>query len=125
MKHTTVEDVISSYPRTILSTVQGGGGLSIQGGADYQFIHAIRKLLQANARAIGTHLGGETLGHLGIIVSVAAYTVVAPPHPWENPAAPGRGPEVIAADTSAQISAAGHLWEENVQIFRTYCTVEQ
>jgi hypothetical protein len=62
---------------------------------------------------------------LGIIVSVAAYAIVAPLHPWANPASTWRVPEVIAACTSAQISAARHLWEENVQTCCTNNTVEQ
>jgi hypothetical protein len=57
MKYATVEDVIASFPHPILP--------SVQGEPDYQTIHAIRKLLQANARAIYTHLGGGlgTPGH--------------------------------------------------------------
>jgi hypothetical protein len=113
MKHAAVEDIIASFPHQILLTVQGG--------PDYQTTHAIRKLLHVNAWAIDTHLGGGALGHLGIIVSVAAYTVVATTHPWSNPAPPG----VIAAGTVAQISAARHLSEENINTFRTYRTVEQ
>jgi hypothetical protein len=69
--------------------------------------------------------GGGALGHLDIVVSVVVYASVAPLRPWANPAAPGRAPEVIIAGTAAEISAAGHLWEENVQTFRTYGTVEQ
>jgi hypothetical protein len=68
----------------------------VQGDQDYQTIHAIRKLLQANDRAIDTHLGGG-LGHLGLVVSDAAYAMVAPateagPTLWVNPTAPGRAP---------------------------------
>jgi phage gp36-like protein len=74
MKFSTVEDVIARFPHTILPTVQGE--------PDYQTIHVIQKLLQANARAIDTHLGGGALGHLDIIVSEAAYAVIAPIHPW-------------------------------------------
>jgi hypothetical protein len=81
---------------------------------NYQLLlncNKVHRALQANAGAIVTHLGGVALGHLGIIVSVATYAVVAPSHPWANPAAPRWGPEVIAADTAAHISAARHLWE--------------
>jgi hypothetical protein len=70
MKYTTVEDVIASFPQPILPTVHGE--------PDYQTIHAIRKLLQANTRAIDTHLGGGALGHLGLIVSDASYAMIAP-----------------------------------------------
>jgi hypothetical protein len=69
MKYATVEDVITKFPHPILPTVQGE--------TDYQTIHAIRKLVQANARVIDTHLGGGALGHLGLIVSDASYAMVA------------------------------------------------
>jgi hypothetical protein len=70
MKYTTVEDVIASFPHPVLPTVQGE--------PDYQKIHATRKCLQANSRAIDTHLGGGTLGHLGLIISDASYAMIAP-----------------------------------------------
>jgi hypothetical protein len=63
MKYATIEDIIASSPHPLLQTVQGD--------PDYQTTHAIRKLLQANSRAIDTHLGGGTLVHLGLIVSDA------------------------------------------------------
>jgi hypothetical protein len=69
MKYATIEDILASFPHPILPTVQGE--------PDYQTIHAIRKLLQANAREIDTHLGGGSLGHLGLIVSDAAYSIIA------------------------------------------------
>jgi hypothetical protein len=71
MKYSTVEDVLAIFPHPILPTVEGE--------PDYQTIHATRKFLQANSRAINTHSGGGTLGHLGIIVSDAAYSNIAPP----------------------------------------------
>jgi hypothetical protein len=105
MKYATVEDVIASFPHPILPTVQGE--------PDYQTIHAIRKSLQANLRAIDTHLGGGTLGHLGLIVSDASYAMIAPatddgPTLWVIPTAPGRAP-ANTDGTYAQISAAQHI----------------
>jgi hypothetical protein len=69
MKYAKVEDVIATFPHPILSTVQGE--------PDYQTIHAIRKLLQENSRAIDTHLGGGSLGNLGLVVSNASYAMIA------------------------------------------------
>jgi hypothetical protein len=46
MKYSTIEDVMASFPYPILSTVEGE--------PDYQTIHATRKFLQANSRAINT-----------------------------------------------------------------------
>jgi hypothetical protein len=89
MKYATVKEVITSFPQPILPTVQGD--------PDYQTIHAIRKLLQPNARAIDTHLGGGALGHLGLIVSDASCAVVSPATEdgttlWVNPTSPGLVP---------------------------------
>jgi hypothetical protein len=111
MKYSTVKDVMASFPHPVLPTVQGE--------PDYQTIRATRKFLQANLRAIDTHLGCGTLGHVGLIISDASYAQIAPttndiPTLWVTPPAPGRA--TAATDgTAAQISAARHLWEEDVQ----------
>jgi hypothetical protein len=121
MKYATVEDVMASFPHPILSTVQGE--------PDYQTIHATRKFLQADSQAIDTHLGGGTLGHLGLIISYASYAVIAPttaavPTRWTTPQAPGRAPANMDG-TAAQISAARHIWEEDVQTYWTCTSVQQ
>jgi hypothetical protein len=121
MKYSTVEDVVASFPHLVLPTVQGE--------PDYQTIHATRKFFQANSRAIDTHLGGGALGHLGLIISDASYAQISPttndePTLWVTPPAPGRS--TAATDgTAAQISAARHLWEEDVQTYRTCTSVQQ
>jgi hypothetical protein len=89
MKNSTVNDVMASFPRPVIPTFQGE--------PDYQTIHATRKSLQANSRAIDTHLGGGTLEHLGLIISDDSYTMIAPTTNkeatlWETPNAPGRAP---------------------------------
>jgi hypothetical protein len=121
MKYSTVEDVLESFPHPILPTVEGE--------PDYQTIHATRKFLQANSRAIDTHLDGCTLGHLGLIVSDAANSNIAPPTAegptfWVTPNAPGREPAETDG-TAAELSAARHLWEEDVQTYRTCTSVRQ
>jgi hypothetical protein len=110
MKYSTFEDVMSSFPHPVLPIVQGK--------PDYQKIHATRKLLQENSRAIDTHLGGGTLGHLVLIISDASYSQIAPtkndePTLWVTPPSPGRALDTKDG-TAAQISAARHLWEEDV-----------
>jgi hypothetical protein len=121
MKYATVEDVIASFPHPILPTVQGE--------PDYQTIHAIQKLLQANSREIDTHLGGGTLGHLGLVVSDTCYAMIAPATDagttlWVSQTDPGRAPGNTDF-TAAQISSARHIWEEEVQTYRTYTSVHQ
>jgi hypothetical protein len=121
MKYATVEYIIASFPYPVLPTVQGE--------PDYQTIHATRKYLQANSRAIDTHLGGGTLGHLGLIISYASYAMIAPttdagPTLWIRPQALGRAP-ANTDGTAAQISPARHIWEEDFQTYRTYTSVQQ
>jgi hypothetical protein len=121
MKYATVEYVIASFPHPLLPTVQGE--------PDYQTIHATWKCLQENSRAIDTHLGGGTLGHLGLIISDASYATIAQktntgPTLWISPQAPGWAP-ANTDGTAAQISAACHIWEEDVQTYCTYTSVQQ
>jgi hypothetical protein len=107
---------LASFPHPILTTVEGE--------PDYQTIHATRNFLQANSRAIKTHLGGGTLGHFGLIVSDTAYSNIAPPTAeaptfWVTPNAPGRAPAATHGP------AARHIWEEDVQTYRTCTSVQQ
>jgi hypothetical protein len=121
MKYATVEDVMASFPHPVIPTVQGD--------PDYQTIHATRKFLQANSQAIDTHLGSGTLRHLGLIISDASYSMIAPttdsrPTLWATPQPPGRAP-ANTDGTAAQISASSHIWEEDVQTYRTCTSVQQ
>jgi hypothetical protein len=66
---------------------------------------------------------------LGLIISDASYPNIAPPTAeaptlWETPNAPGRAPATTDG-TAAQISAARHVWEEDVQTYRTCTSVQQ
>jgi hypothetical protein len=77
---------MASLPHPVLPTVQGE--------PDYQTSHATRKFLQANSWAVTSHLGGGTLGHLGLIISDASYAMIAPttdagPTLWTTPQALG------------------------------------
>jgi hypothetical protein len=121
MKYSTVEDFMVIFPHPFLPTVEGE--------PDYQTIKATIKFLQANSRAVNTHLGGWTLGHLGLIILDVSYSNIAPPTSdeptfLETPNAPGRAP-ASTDGTAAQITAAPHVWEEDVQTFWTYLSVQQ
>jgi hypothetical protein len=66
---------------------------------------------------------------LGLIISDASYAMISPtteavPTLWINPQAPGRAPATTDG-TSAQISAARHIWEEDVQTYNTRTSVQQ
>jgi hypothetical protein len=103
MKCTTLEDVIVSFPYPLPP--------SVPGEPDYHTLHAIRKMLRANARSIDTHLGGGACGHLGVMISDIAYEGISPLTAWVNPPFPGRDTVVIeGGGTAAQISATKHRW---------------
>jgi hypothetical protein len=121
MKYSTAGDFVESFPHPIVPTAQGE--------PDYQTIHATRKFLQANSRAINIHLAGGTLGHLGLIISDASYAMIAPATSdettlWIPPQAPGRAPATTDG-TASQISPARHLREEDVQTYQTCTSVQQ
>jgi hypothetical protein len=66
---------------------------------------------------------------LGLIISNAAYAMIAPPTAgeptvWETPNAPGWEPATTDG-TAAQLSAAHHVWEEDVQTYRTCTSFQQ
>jgi hypothetical protein len=74
-------------------------------------------------------LGGGTLGYLRLIISDASYVMIAPttdekPTLWVTPNAPGRAPATTDG-TAAQISAARHIWEEDVQTYWTCTSAQQ
>jgi hypothetical protein len=69
------------------------------------------------------------LGHLGLVVSDASYAMISPatdagPTLWATRTDPGRDPGNTDG-TAANISAARYIWEEEVQTYRTYTSVQQ
>jgi hypothetical protein len=67
--------------------------------------------------------------NLIIIISDASYAMIAPttdagPTLWATPQAPGRAP-ANTDGTAAQIRAARHIWEEDVQTYRICTSVQQ
>jgi hypothetical protein len=117
MKYATVEDVIASFPHPVLPPVPGE--------PDQHTLHAIHKMLWANARSIETHLGGGAFGHLGFIISDFAYEGISQLTAWVNLPFPGRTPVVIeGGGTAEKISANKHRWEEVSISFKTYSTVQ-
>jgi hypothetical protein len=97
---------------------------SVAGEPDYHIIHSIHKMLRANARSIDTHLRG-VFGHIGVIISDAAYEIISPLTAWANPEFPQRTPAPIeGGGTAAQISAEKYRWEEATNDFKTYNTVQ-
>jgi hypothetical protein len=69
------------------------------------------------------------LGHLGLIISDASYAIISPatadePTAWIPPQAPGRAPTTTDG-TAAQITAAHHFLERDVQTYQTCTSIQQ
>jgi hypothetical protein len=65
---------------------------------------------------------------LGLIISDDSYAMITPtteavPTLWTTPQASGRAP-ANTDGTAAQISAALHIWEEDVQTYQTYTSIQ-
>jgi hypothetical protein len=70
-------------------------------------------------------MGGGAFKHIGVVISDAAYEMISPLTAWENPDFPGCSPAAIeGGGTAAQISANKHRWEEAINDFETYNTVQ-
>jgi hypothetical protein len=66
---------------------------------------------------------------LGLVISDAAHSNIAPPTAgeptfWETPNYPGRAPATTDG-IADQLSAAHHVWEEDVQNYRTCTSVQK
>jgi hypothetical protein len=66
---------------------------------------------------------------LGRIISDASYDMIAPttdagPNMWATPQATGRSPDNTDG-TAAQISAARHIWEADLQTYWTCISMQQ
>jgi hypothetical protein len=69
------------------------------------------------------------MGHLGLVILDSSYATIAPatdsvPTLWISPQSPVRAPANMDG-TSTQISAAPHIWEEDVQTYHTCNSVQQ
>jgi hypothetical protein len=114
MKYSTVKDVLASFPHPILQTVEGQ--------PDYQTIHATRKFLQANSRAINTHTWASSFQMLPTPTLLLKQP--GNKHFGKHQTPPGRAPATTDG-TAAERSAARHIWEEDVQTYRTCTSVQQ
>ena len=60
---------------------------AISGRPDYKALHGLFKELKANAASVMSDLGGGLYGHLGLLLTAAAYLRLTP-HPYVRPPRP-------------------------------------
>ena len=108
----TPDEFIASFPNATIP--------KIDGQPDYESLNNIRRLLKENAASVPSTLGGGIFGHLGLIVSAATYTGIAPDTPYVTPANPGAIPPIAATATQAQITVAERNHKENLRLWREF-----
>jgi regulator of replication initiation timing len=91
----------------------------IEGQPDNSSLRDLKARLKSNAADIVSNQGGGNHGHLGLILTDAAYSTIAPLQPFIVPANPGPLPLIPAGATAAQISQAEREHRANVNEFHT------
>lgn len=78
----------ASEPATIIAGFPNPVPTKIIGRPAFLQIQKLYKQLKANAASVPTTLGGEPLGHLGLLLTPAEYATVSNT-PFARPANPG------------------------------------
>ena len=79
-KPTSIDYVATYFPVKTLTRIHSE--------PDYQSLKRLKDELQKNAASVETNLGGGRLGHLGLVIAPAEYTLVSAT-PYNRPAHPG------------------------------------
>ena len=85
----------------------------------------LRDEIRCNAQSVTTTLGGGMYGHLGLVMSDAAYQLLPDTAPYVRPTYPG--PFQVSSDTAteAQIAQERADWTEAMRLWREVEAVER
>jgi hypothetical protein len=84
----------------------------IQGCPTYDTLRTLRRILKGNAATIQSATGGGANGYVGVVVTAAAYALIAPGTPFNAQENPPVQPVIGPNATSAQIREAVRLHSE-------------
>lgn len=91
----TIDTILERMPHKVLTRIQGE--------PTFVILETIQREIRANAKAIHSTLGGGTHGHLGLVMTAAAYAHISE-IPFIQPVHPGLND--IPAGTTAHVAAA-------------------
>ena len=95
MASSNIDNILERMPNKVFTRIQGE--------PSFETLEQFQKELRANAKAIHSTLGGGAQGHLGLLMTPAAYAHVSPTA-FVPPTHPGH--ITVAPGTSAHIAAA-------------------
>lgn len=91
----------------------------------YDTLRTLRQILKANAATVTSTNGGGAHGYVGLVVTAAAYDIIAPGTPFNVPVNPPAEPVIAAGATGAQIGEAVRQHKEQRRVFSEYTNVQQ
>jgi hypothetical protein len=109
--------LIESFPTPPLQIVQGE--------PTYPQLAEILKSLKANAASIPSNQGGGSNGYLGIVVSSAVYSTIAPGSPFHTPTIPTQHPTIPRASTDTAISTIVRRHSKKVREWKEYNNIQR
>ena len=96
----------------------------IQGCPTYDTPRTLRRILKGNAATIQSATGGGANGYVGVVVTAAAYALIAPGTPFNAPENPPVEPVIGPNATSTQIGEAVRLHSEQRRVFSEHANVQ-
>ncbi len=98
---------------------------AIQGRPNFFTLKALKDDIKDNAGSINSIRGGGDNGHLGAVLSAAAYNRIAPLTPYVTPINPGINPIFAAGATPAEIAEAVRQHEEALREWYEYDAMQK
>jgi uncharacterized protein YdbL (DUF1318 family) len=97
----------------------------VQGEPTYPQLADILKALKANAASIPSNQGGGANGYLGIVMSTAVYSTIAPGDPIITPTVPTQHPTIPRNSTDAATSTIVRRHVEKVREWKEYNNIQR
>jgi hypothetical protein len=112
----TVEEIINGFPNPVF--------LKIDHEPTFENIQVTNRLLNANAISIPSMAGGDTHGHLGIIMTQVEYTTIST-SPWVEPYNPNAVPTIPPGTTAVDAAQIARMHAEYHRIYTNRINVDQ
>jgi hypothetical protein len=112
----TVDDVNNGFEHPTIALIRGE--------PNYETIHSVQKLINANAASLHSYHGGGNHEHLGAIISPTRYAAISPVI-FVAPTNPGRTTTIPADAPPEGTAMFGRNYAANAKEFQAYNTLQR